>query len=243
MKRIFTAVLMTAIACVLVMNVTALHHGGTAATAIQTAERAAAAAPSPSPEARVAVVTEHKSKEAEQFLWDCLNRYSPSEEITAGVLAYFWRESFFRSDATAGWSYSTARKGYDYALEFTRSIDRGLEDGSTKEEFIDQTRRVTGGYGLGQWSAYHYLDAFYDFAQDWGTSIGDAEMQCAFVLESLQQDEELWKDLLRTTDPYVVGWKIASDYDGTSSGRDYIASMARIFYREYASQRAVSTAA
>jgi len=39
-----------------------------------------------------------------------------------------------------------------------------------------------------------YLEALYNFAQEWGTSIGDAEMQCAFMAWSIKyQTPKLWK--------------------------------------------------
>ena len=182
------------------------------------------------------VVTEHKSEEAEEFLWDCLSKYSPSDQITAGILAMFWRESFFRSDATAHWGSVLRYTNYDQPADFTAQIDAGLADGSTKELFVEQVNGVIGGYGLSMWYSVHLLESFYDFARERGTSIADAEMQCAFTLESMQDEEyeELWEQLLETNDPAIAGAMIARIYDGTNSGYIYISQMAELYYDKYA---------
>ena len=180
-------------------------------------------------------VTEYKSEDSERFLWDCLSRYSPSDVITASILAMFWRESFLRSDATAHWSETQFVSGSDYAAEFTAEIDSGLADGSTREQFAETVYYVVGGYGLGQWYSYEMLIALYDYAQAWGTSVADAEMQCAFTLENLQthEYEELWAQLLKCRNPYQGGWLIARLYDGTRFGAEGIAHTADYLYSKY----------
>ena len=190
--------------------------------------------PEPTPEPpKTWTVTEYKSEDSERFLWDCLTRYAPNEQIAAGILAMFWRESSLRSDATAHWSNVLYVTGVDQPAEFTAEIDSGLADGSTRESFAEQVYYVIGGYGLGQWYGYDMLLQFYDFAQSWGTSIADAEMQCAFTVESLRRDEGLWADLLAIENPRSVGWTIAVRYDGTSLGSDSIAQHAEFLYNRY----------
>ena len=182
---------------------------------------------------RDVVYTEYKSEQSEAFLWECLQKYSPSDTISAGILGYFWRESFFRSDSVSGWATVLAETGVDICREVTSAIDSGLEDASTREQFIYCIREQSGGYGLGQWFSMGYLETLYDFAQEWGTSIGDAEMQCAFVVESLQSNTDLWLQLLVTEDPEEAGELIAIYYDGTAVGVGYIGDMARIYYDKY----------
>ena len=184
-----------------------------------------------------AVVTEHKSEDSEQFLWDCISRYSPTDEITAGILARFWRESFYRSDCTAHWSEVLAYTLYDQPEDFTAEIDSGLADGSTKELFVEEVHDVIGGYGLGQWYSVRLLEELYDFAREWGTSIADAEMQCAFTVKSMEEMDELWEELLETRDPRQAGERIALGYDGTTKGYVYIGQMAELFYDEYAKDK------
>lgn len=182
------------------------------------------------------VVTEYKSEESEAFLWDCLNEYTGSEYLTAGIMGYFWRESFFRSDATAGWTDNpvyNAHNGDNNPEEFTRRIDAGLADGSTRQAFIDEVSRDLGGYGLGQWQSPDYVGALYDFAREWGSSIGDAEMQCAFTVGHIRENEELWQKLCSTDDPYKAGLYIGVLYDGTTTGYQYIAASSKILFDRY----------
>ena len=182
------------------------------------------------------MVTEYKSEESEEFLWDCLSRYTEADYLTAGILGYYWRESFFRSDATAGWTDNpvyNAHNGDNNPEAFTRRIDAGLADGSTRQAFIDEVSRDLGGYGLGQWQSPDYVGALYDFAREWGSSIGDAEMQCAFTVGHIRENEELWQKLCSTDDPYKAGLYIGVLYDGTTTGYQYIAASSKILFDRY----------
>ena len=180
------------------------------------------------------VVTAYKSEESEVFIWECLHKYAPSDAIAAGIMGMFWRESFFRSDATAHWATVLKTTGYDQARDFTAKIDAGLADGSTKEMFIQEVNGIIGGYGLSMWYSTTRLSGLYDFAREWGTSISDAEMQCAYAVESMKSYTELWEELQTITDPALAGARIGLLYDGSSSGYGAIGSMAKNFYDKYA---------
>ena len=177
-------------------------------------------------------VTERKSVEDEAWLWDALSQHSPSDVVTAAVLSYFWRESQYRSDAVAGWGNSLAGYGIDLCETVTEKTDAGLSDGSSRDWFIKKARRH-GGYGLGQWYRASYVEDLYDFAREWGTSIGDAEMQCAFVFHSLERKEDIWKRLKRCKDPEKAGRLVAIYYDGTRTGVEYIGYKAGRLYDKY----------
>ena len=180
------------------------------------------------------ILTEYESPESAQFLWDKLVEYSNNEKIAAGILAMFYRESCFRSDAVAGWPhYDVIHKG-DLSKEFTEEIDAGLEDGSSWDTFFYRIQKKHGGYGLCQLSSTQHLEAFYPFAQEWGTSIGDAEMQCAFIIyDSKENFEELWIYINSINSVEQIAWNLATVYDGTSSGVEYISALAKYYYRTY----------
>lgn len=167
------------------------------------------------------VVTEYKSVESEQFLWETLTELAPSEEVAAGIMGYFWRESQFRSDSVSSWATQIRETGFDVCEYVVSKTDAGLEDGSSKDFFIE-TVSACGGFGLGQWHSLGYLNSLYDFAQECGTSIADARMQCTFVLTSMQSNTELWEALLSCDDPGEAGWLIAVLYDGTQDGAGYM---------------------
>lgn len=183
-----------------------------------------------------AITTEYKSEESDRYIWDELSKYSPSDAITAGIMGYFQRESKMRSDSVASWPERNCAKGVrDICSEFVELIDAGLEDGSTKELFIKRVNIHYGGFGLGQWSDIQYLEHFYDFVKDHGASIGDAEIQCEFIFESMRLNERLWNEINELNDPYRIGRRIGYLYDGTGElGAETIASYAKQYYWRYA---------
>ena len=178
------------------------------------------------------VITERKGAGVEQWLWDELSQYSPSDAVTAGVLSYFWRESQYRSDSVAGWGniYTLYKK--DICITITKKTDKGLQDGSSRQYFIEKVR-AHGGYGLGQWYSMSYLKDLYDYAQEYGTSIGDAKMQCSFIFKSLRKNKKLWKKLKKCKDPGKAGELIAIYYDGSQSGAEYMKYKAIKLYKKY----------
>ncbi len=179
-----------------------------------------------------ATITERKSKEAERFLWAQLSIHSPSDVVTAGVLAYFWRESQYKSDSVTGWATLKAYDGFDLCGYVVSKTDKGMEDGSTRQWFIEAVRSC-GGFGLGQWYATSYLEDLYDFTRVYGGSIADAETQCAFVFHSLEQDEALWRRLKRCKDPAKAGRLIAVYYDGANDAAPYMGRKAEKLFERY----------
>lgn len=179
------------------------------------------------------VYTERKGKGVEKWLWNELSQYSPSDEITAGILSYFWRESQYRSDSVAGWASTLHGYGIDLCSKVTKKVDKGLDDGDSLDYFI-WACQTYGGYGLGQWCAMHEITSLYDYAVGYGTSIGDARMQCAFVFYDLENNyPELWKKLKKCKDPEKAGRLIAIYYDGTVDGVQYMGYKAGRFYNKY----------
>ena len=185
-------------------------------------------------ESKQGIITEYKKEASDDFLWNTLCKYLDNEKIVAGIMGFFQRESKMRSDAVAGWG-SRDYEGYDSSQEFTQKVDEGLTDGSSRDYFINQVSTHLGGYGLGQWLSAHYLESFYDFAQEWGGSIGDAEMQCIFMIWSIEhQTPKLWQQIQDETDVWIIGRKIGRLYDGTGElGAETIASYAVEYYKKY----------
>lgn len=179
-----------------------------------------------------ATITERKSKEAERFLWEQLSIYSPSDVVTAAVLAYFWRESQYKSDSVTGWATLQAYEGIDLCSYVVHKTDKGLEDGSSKQWFIEAVRNC-GGFGLGQWHSISYLKDLYNFTRDYGGSIADAETQCAFIFHSLEKNKILWRRLKRCTDPAKAGRLIGIYYDGSSNGAVYMGRKAEKLFEKY----------
>ena len=165
-------------------------------------------------------VTECKSEESEKFIWDTLvELLDGNKKIAAGVMGYFWRESGLKSNAIPRWFNNDWGTDRDSSAEYTAIIDAGLADGSTKELFLNKDNKRCGGYGLGQWFQQHYLEELYNYAQEQGTSIGDARMQCEFMVWSLEhQTPKLWEDLQAHPEysAFQTGRRIGYLYDGAS---------------------------
>lgn len=182
------------------------------------------------------IITQYKEELSDDIIWDILSQQLDNEKIIAGIMGYFQRESKMRSDAIAGWPARDKRPDFDSSQEFTQTVDAGLHDGSTREYFIEQVTFRYGGYGLGQWLSRHYLEELYNFAQEYGTSIGDAEMQCLFTLWSMEHHTpELWEEIQNEENIWIIGRKIGHLYDGTGElGSSTIASYAQEYYEKYA---------
>ena len=182
------------------------------------------------------VYTVVKAEESEIYIWQELSRYSPSDQITAGIMGYFWKESFMRSDAVAGWNVRNYFYGQDtdICVEFTQKIDAGLFDRSTKEYFIEMVQIHYGGYGLGQWLDTAYLNDFYEFIRRHHGSIGDAKLQCKFIFYSMQKNEKLWNSLLECKTALQCGRRIGTLYDGCGQeSAEAIASCADLYYKKF----------
>ena len=187
------------------------------------------------------IVTECKNEEHEKFIWDTLMRELNNEKIVAGIMGYFKRESGLKSNAIPSFYLRDVWEKCDTSARYTAFLDAGLEDGSTRDELVeikleDGSPR-NGGYGLGQWYSKRYLNKLYDFAQEWGTSIGDAEMQCVFMAWSIQnQTPDCWEKITKAKNIYDIGRYIAIWYDGASDeGQGMIIQYTVEYYNKYRS--------
>lgn len=170
----------------------------------------------------------------EEQIWNWLSEWSPSDNITAGIMGFFYRESRLKPDSVAGWPARDIGLDESVCKTFTEFIDKGLVDGSTRDIFIETVNIHFGGYGLGQWSSIPYLEHFYDFMAEKGTSIGDPKLQCEFIFESLKRNEALWEELLQCEKALQCGRRIGYRYDGTGQlGAETIASVAEIYYGRF----------
>ena len=175
-------------------------------------------------------VTKYKDAESEDFLWEILHEECPNDYVAAGILGYFWRESFYRSDAVVNWHMEKAATGNDPCAAFTEQLDQ-----ADRKEFI-RLVQASGGYGLGQWWAESHLRALYDFCKGYGrggsVSFADAAMQCRFTIHMCTSDPKVWETLQNAQNALEAGKIIASLHDGTSTGIETIGAVAERIYKE-----------
>lgn len=185
---------------------------------------------------RQPIVTEYYyfdgGEKSEEILWELLNKYAPNQNCAAAALSMMHRETIYKSNAICGWlSYRYERP--NCCEEFVAMIDAGLEDGSSYEDFIHYTQEVYGGFGLYSLCGYGSLERFYRFAQDWGTTIADAEMQCAFLFWDIENyHPDLWDMLLNAPNAYWAGQYMGTGYEGTSE-YDVTAWYSDVCYKKY----------
>lgn len=168
------------------------------------------------------IITEYKSHESEDYLWEILVEESPNEYVAAGILGYFWRESFYRSDAMTHWG----EYKIDPCEEFTVKLDS-----ANREEFVALVQQA-GGYGLGQWYAKSHLESLYDFCKGAGTSFADAEMQCRFTIHMCVNNPDVWDTLQNARNALEAGKIIGNLHDGSPVGAETIGSKADLIYKE-----------
>lgn len=167
-------------------------------------------------------VTELKSPASEDYLWEILQEEAPNDYVAAGILGYFWRESFYRSDAVAHWM--DHEEGY--CEDFTRKLDE-----ADREEFVELVQ-ASGGYGLGQWYAESHLESLYDFCKGCGTSFADAGMQCRFTVHMCVSDPDVWETLQNAGSALEAGKIVGHLHDGSDTGSETIAAKAAMIYKE-----------
>ena len=193
--------------------------------------------PTPSEEEISWLVTECRCEVSEKFIWDYLLERLDNERLVAAIMGYFWRESGLKSNAIPRWFNTDSYYGGDCSADYTAIIDAGLQDGSTKELFLNKDNTRCGGYGLGQWFQQHYLEELYNLAQRCNTSIGDVQIQLDFMIWSLQhQTPNLWKDFQEHPNysAFQFGRRIGYFYDGAGeAGVAVIESQANEYYKKY----------
>ena len=173
-----------------------------------------------------ATITDYKEQASEDYLWEILHEECPNDYIAAGILGYFWRESFYRSDAVVGWHNILASTEVDPCEAFTKELDS-----ANRDEFIELVQNA-GGYGLGQWYGRSHLESLYDFCKGYGSSFADAEMQCMFTIHMVTTDPDIWETLKDADGAHTAGTIIAHLHDGSSKGAGTIAAKAEQIYKE-----------
>lgn len=180
--------------------------------------------------AEMPVYTEYKTESAEEFLWEELSKYSPSDSLTAAILGYFKRESEYRSDAVTRWAIHNHCRETDICQDFTLEHDTANDT----EAFVKAVQGY-GGYGLGQWYNETSLTKLYELSKERKLSVGDARLQCEFAVIDILDNEKLCSNLEQFDDAYTLGLIVAHSYDGThNEGAAVIASYAQMLYDKYA---------
>lgn len=107
-------------------------------------------------------------------IWDILGKAGFSDCGKAGILANIRAESALRPDNAQ--DSGNKRLGMTDA-EYTTAVDNGTYGNFVKDSI---------GYGLCQWTYWSRKQALLDFARARGCSVGDLDMQVAFMLQEFK---------------------------------------------------------
>ena len=106
-------------------------------------------------------------------IWDILDAAGVSDCGKVGILANLKAESALRPD--------NAQDSGNRRLGMTDAAYTAAVDNGTYTNFV----RDSIGYGLAQWTYWSRKQALLDFAQARGCSVGDLDMQVAYLLREL----------------------------------------------------------
>ena len=110
----------------------------------------------------------------EEVIWNFLKSKGLNDYAIAGIWGNLKKESAFRPDNLQ----NSYEKKYGFSdAEYTAAVDSGAYG-----NFIHDS----AGYGLAQWTYWSRKKALYDRAKAAGVSIGDLDMQLAFLWEEIQ---------------------------------------------------------
>lgn len=129
------------------------------------------------------------SQETIKYLYEQLLKAGTTKEGACAVLGNVEAESGFVSNNLQD-SYNTALGMSD--ASYTKAVDN-----KTYNNFIHDS----AGYGLAQWTYYTRKQKLLNYAQSNNKSIGDTEMQVAFLIKELKEDfSSIWAQLKSSND-------------------------------------------
>ncbi len=112
----------------------------------------------------------------ENKIWDCLLRQIGNPYGVAGLMGNLYAESALNP--------KNLQNSYEKSLGMTDDQYTAAVDDGSYANFVNDG----AGYGLAQWTYSTRKAALLSFAQAWGLSIGDLDMQLAFLIDEMQAD-------------------------------------------------------
>lgn len=113
---------------------------------------------------------------SEKVIWDFLYKKIGNPYGVAALMGNLWVESHLNPKDLQG---TYERKLGMTDDQYTSAVDSGLY---TSDQFINDS----AGYGLSQWTYWSRKKSLYEYAKKANKSIGDLEMQLAFLWEEIQ---------------------------------------------------------
>ena len=163
----------------------------------------------------------------ERTIWDKLISAGMTKAGTAGLMGNLYAESALNPKNLQ----QTYEKSLGYSDEsYTAAVDSGKYT-----NFVHDS----AGYGLAQWTFWSRKQALLNYANDNGVSIGDLNMQIAFLIKELKTGySAVWKILCTASDVKTASDAVMCQYecpaDVSASARTKRAGFGRKYYDMFA---------
>jgi hypothetical protein len=122
-----------------------------------------------------------------KIIWDTLMAEFNNPFGVAGLMGNLYSESSLSPINLQG--------TYEKKLGFTDQTYTDAVDNGTYTNFV----KDSAGYGLAQWTYWSRKQSLLNFAKSKGTSIGDLNMQLAFLIKELKNYSSVYKTLGKAT--------------------------------------------
>jgi peptidoglycan hydrolase-like protein with peptidoglycan-binding domain len=119
--------------------------------------------------------TSASTSDTEKTIWDYLYKEIGNPYGVAGLMGNLYAESGLIS--------TNLQNSYESSLGYTDATYTAAVDNGTYSNFINDS----AGYGLCQWTYYTRKKALLNYAKTKGVSIGDLNMQLAFLIKELTE--------------------------------------------------------
>lgn len=168
------------------------------------------------------------SETDEKTIWAFLKGKGLNDFAIAGVMGNLYAESLLES--------TNLQNSYENRLGYTDASYTAAVDNGSYSNFV----RDAAGYGLAQWTYWSRKQALLNYAKEAKKSIGDLQMQLAFLWKEMQGYNSMMKVLksARTvkeaSDIFMV--KFEAPADQSSKAKANRASFGQKYYDKYAGE-------
>lgn len=163
----------------------------------------------------------------EKTIWDKLISAGMTKAGTAGLMGNLYAESALNP--------KNLQQTYEKSLGYTDDSYTSAVDSGKYTNFV----RDCAGYGLAQWTFWTRKQALLNYANDNGVSVGDLNMQVAFLIKELKTGYAgVWKTLCSTADVSTASDAVMCQYecpaDVSASARTKRAGFGQKYYDMFA---------
>lgn len=170
----------------------------------------------------------------EEKIWTYLKTQGCTDAGAAGLIGNLFAESGLKSN--------NLQNSYEKKLGYTDDAYTRAVDNGTYTNFI----RDSAGYGLAQWTHWSRKEALLNFAKSNKMSIGDLDMQLAYLIKELKASyKAVWNTLIATnsvkeaSDIVLLKFERPADQSEAAKERRYQYGMK--YYNQFAVQQSVQT--